>query len=570
MNTKIIIRQLFHSAKYHDCLEHCHNFLKTNKNDSYVLQISYLCYLNIGKYEKAKIQILKFLKLKPKDVDAYFNLSIIEYSKGNKQNALRYLKKTIFLNPNLVDAQINIANIYGELGHFEKAEEAYNKIFKTTPQSTKAHNNFSVLLGKLNRDSEAVDHAKIAAQLNPEDPTFHFNLCDLLEKTNRLDELQLAVKNALENCPASDPGINFQLGKMQFRNKNYETAVETFRKQSMLKFGPSMEATRLSFLAKSEDKIGKYNDAFQNFITANNILKNLDTSLEQRRIDYCNSISNFSKLLDQATPIKFEYHPEKNNHSNSNDEINPVFMVGFPRSGTTLLDTMLRAHPSIDVAEEKQSVIKAIEACNTSVEDVVAMKVPKQTIRKMRKAYIKELSKHVDISSDIVVDKLPLNFLNIAYINAIFPNAKFIFSVRHPYDCVLSCFMQSFELNQAMANFTDIEKSSRFYDLTMNFWAKALAYFDINCRYVYYETLVQNPDETILSCLKFLGLEWHENITNYRNIAKEGRRIRTPSYNQVTQDFYFTSIGRWKNYQPEFNDISHTLDKWCNYWNYKI
>jgi len=570
MTTKIIIRQLFHSAQYLDCLEHCQKILKRKKNDPFCLQISYLCYLNIGKYDKAKIQVLKFLKLKPKDADAYYNLSIIEYSKGNKKNALRYLKKTILLNPNITDAYINIANIYGEIGHFEKAEETYTKIFGIAPDSAKAHNNFSVLLGKLNRNTEAVDHAKIAVQLNISNPTFHFNLCDLLEKINCLDEFQLAVRNALENCPVSDPGINFQLGKMQFRNKNFEKAIKTFKTQSMLKFGPAMEAIRLSFLAKSEDKVGKYNDAFQNFIAANNILKNLDTSLEQQRINYCDSISKLSNIIDQATYKKFEYKPDMNNLSKSRDEITPVFMVGFPRSGTTLLDTILRSHPSIDVAEEKQSVKKAIEACNISVEDVVAMNVPNQMIRKMRNAYLTEFLKHVDTSSNIIIDKLPLNFLNITYIKAIFPNAKFIFSVRHPYDCVLSCLMQSFELNQAMANFTDIEQGSKFYDLTMNFWVKALAYFNINCKYVYYETLVQNPNETILNCLEFLGLEWHENITNYRNITKEGRRIRTPSYNQVTQDFYFTSIGRWKYYQPEFNKISHILDKWCNYWNYKI
>ena len=150
----------------------------------------------------------------------------------------------------------------------------------------------------------------------------------------------------------------------------------------------------------------------------------------------------------------------------------------------------------------------------------------------------------------------------------IFPNAKFIVSLRHPCDCVLSCFMQDFELNDAMANFLNLDDAAHLYDAVMNLWTQYTSIFSINYHEVKYENLVKNFEPTVRSILNFLELSWNTSILEYSETAKKRENIATPSYAQVIKPIYSYAIGRWKRYRKQTTNIYPILEGWIKKFNY--
>ena len=147
------------------------------------------------------------------------------------------------------------------------------------------------------------------------------------------------------------------------------------------------------------------------------------------------------------------------------NEIQPTFLIGFPRSGTTLLDTILRTHSNIDVLEELPMVAKMIASLQHVATVSGIEKIDESSAKIANLSYLKEFKKHTTVGEkSVIIDKLPLNILHLPIINQIFPNAKFILALRHPLDCVLSCWMQDFKLNPAMANMVELDRIVDFYD----------------------------------------------------------------------------------------------------------
>ena len=249
----------------------------------------------------------------------------------------------------------------------------------------------------------------------------------------------------------------------------------------------------------------------------------------------------------------------------------PVFLIGFPRSGTTLLDTILRSHPEIDVLEEKPLI--------NSVEQIIKSKfkcsldklheLTNEDLNYLQNHYLEILQNNCDNkNAKILIDKFPFQTVCLPLINLLFPNSKIIFTHRNPYDTVLSCFQQSFEPNNAMANFRSIESASRIYDLTMSIWLNYKEKLKINHINSKYEELIEDFDKHILKILNFLDVSWDENIKNYRNTAHDRGKINTPSSSQVVQPLYKSSIDKWKNYEKYFKNSNRYLHKWISYFKY--
>ena len=140
--------------------------------------------------------------------------------------------------------------------------------------------------------------------------------------------------------------------------------------------------------------------------------------------------------------------------------------------------------------------------------------------------------------------------------------------MRHPYDCVFSCFMQNFVLNDAMANFLNLRDAANLYDAVMKLWTQYLSIFKINYHEVKYESLVKNFEPTVRSILDFLKLPWDNSVLNYSELAKKRKNIATPSYNQVTKPIYTHAEGRWKKYEKQMSNIYPILDPWIKKFKY--
>ena len=200
----------------------------------------------------------------------------------------------------------------------------------------------------------------------------------------------------------------------------------------------------------------------------------------------------------------------------------PVFLVGFPRSGTTLLDTILSSHSDITTLEEKPMVAMVKMHLNKIATIENLLNLSEREVIKLQDVYYQELIKHTNIEkikNKILIDKLPLSIIDIGLILRIFPNAKFILSLRHPLDCILSCFMQTFNLNNAMANFLDLKTTAQLYSNSMKLFDIYSKVFKIKYHIVKYEDLIHSLKSEAISLLKFLDLSWQDNMAKYRELA---------------------------------------------------
>jgi hypothetical protein len=188
----------------------------------------------------------------------------------------------------------------------------------------------------------------------------------------------------------------------------------------------------------------------------------------------------------------------------------------------------------------------------------------------LRNAYFAELDKYIDPDngSTMFIDKLPLNIVEAGLIYRVFPNARFLFVLRHPCDCVLSCYMQNFQLNDAMANFLDIADAARLYGDVMTLWQQYLSLLPMTVHTVRYESIIENFDETVSDVLNFLGLAWDDSVRNYAETARLRERINTPSYNQVTQPIYTRANGRWERYGEHLRPVLGDLLRWAEQFDY--
>lgn len=181
-----------------------------------------------------------------------------------------------------------------------------------------------------------------------------------------------------------------------------------------------------------------------------------------------------------------------------------------------------------------------------------------------RNAYFAELDRHVDRSfSGLIVDKLPLNMLGLPAIYCLFPDARVIFAQRHPCDAVLSGFMQSFTLNDAMACFLRIEDSADFYDAAMSLFARSRDALPLAAHTLVYEELVADPGGALRPLIEFLGLEWRPELLDHRATAKARGAIITPSYDQVIQPLNKAPSGRWRRYEAQLEPALPVLLPWA-------
>jgi Flp pilus assembly protein TadD len=239
----------------------------------------------------------------------------------------------------------------------------------------------------------------------------------------------------------------------------------------------------------------------------------------------------------------------------------PVLLVGFPRSGTTLLDTFLMGHPQVAVLEEIE-FIGPLERILGKIPEL-----PERTedeLAEARKAYLAEMDLHLPGSpGKLIVDKLPLKLLAVPYLHAIYPDLRIIFAQRHPCDCVLSCFMQAFALNNAMACFLDIRDSADYYDAILSFWERARETLALKVHTVVYEELIEGAEASLRPLTEFLGLDWREELLDHRATAKARGAISTPSFEQVVQPLSTKASGRWRRYEKHLEPVLPVLLPWA-------
>ena len=248
-----------------------------------------------------------------------------------------------------------------------------------------------------------------------------------------------------------------------------------------------------------------------------------------------------------------------------NSRPDPVFFVGFPRSGTTLVEQILNQHVDIVTSDETPLIDNLIDKIPTIINTEKTFPdclqdFSEQDYAVLRKNYWSEAENNIEGLSphQTFVDKLPLNIIELGFISKLFPDSRLLVALRDPRDACLSCFMQSFTPNPAMINFINMKDTVDFYDNVMNLWLRYQKALPIAWHQYRYEDLVDDFETTTRNIFKFLELDYPENAERFHETAKN-RIINTPSYQDVATPIYARRKARWKNYEKHFTPYMKQL-----------
>lgn len=509
---------------------------------------------------------LRYLKIavsiNTKSHDAFNNLGLISLRQGNNSDAVKYFESAVKLKPDFSLALCNLGLAYSNLKNIDKAFENFKKSHEVNPSNYLAYYNIGNLKKRLGEIKTAENFLLKSIEIQKNYFPAYNNLLELYDKSNQDDKL-LNIINRAEIEFKDNDIIKLFKSKLLYKSKNFKEIINILSKINF-ENDNLQEQTKQELLAKSYDQLRNFEKAFLHFEKANNISHLLNNYKADKNI-----------FIDQVEKkIKFFSKPSFKGWSKTNFSFkkkNPVFLIGFPRSGTTLLDTILRSHNSIRVLEEKPIVDRFVEKLNELINfDLNNLdKINEKTFNDMFNTYFNYREEYLKTNEDnIYIDKMPLNIVYVGELMKFFPDAKFILAIRNPYDCVMSCYMQNFQLNHAMANFLSIDDTSKTYNLVMSLWKKYFDIFKIKCHQIRYEDLIGDFKTSVDKLLGFLELPWSDDVLKFYETASKRGIINTPSYNQVSQPIYSSSINRWKNYEDKFENSKTILDKWAKEFGY--
>ncbi len=510
-------------------------------------------FLGQGEYEQAMAAFRRAVELRPELAEAHANLGLALNESGNFEAALNTLETAVRLSPDLAEAHNNLGSALKSLHRFGEAVSAFRRAVALRPDFAEAHINLGNTLFHQEDLDGAVAAMEAALALDPDDADTVRTLASLWERANRLDKARPVIEVGLRLAP-EDEELNLLAAKCERRDGNVGQAIARLEKIDRA-HAPPRSAINVSYeLGRLHDQLDDCRAAYGYFTEAN-----------QRSRDYPpHAKVNKNQFLDMLACIDSELSEDWINSWTETPALGgrqtPVFFFGFPRSGTTLIEQVLASHPGIKTLDEQPGVDEMLgripgfpESYPRALANLTAAE-----IEQLRERYFETADDFLrGEHGSLMIDKMPLNIVHAVMIWRIFPHAKMILALRHPYDVCLSCFMQNFEIAPAMANFFTLEDAANLYRKVMSLWQKCVGVLPLEVHVVKYEDFVGDFETETAAVLKFLGVEWDYSMIEYTEHAKRRARIATVSYDQVVEPIYQHAQFRWKRYR---NEIGTSLD----------
>ena len=562
--------EVFESGELKQALQMAQELCQRNPGVSIVHNVHGVIAAEQGEIQAAIDSYQTAIALDPGNSDIHFNLGNTLRAKGDVQAALTSYRAALELKPNDPDFLFSVATVLRGQGEFNEAEKHFQHLLKLSPDDHTAHNGLGWVLLLAGRADDAINCFRHAVKLQPDFAKSHDNLCEALEKTNQTDELKKAVAYARSVFGLDNIWLAIRQAQVLRRDNELEEALKAL--SSVVRFNPAqapLNSTYWYLLGDINDRLGNLQAAYEAFATANNWAAKTAMGRRVQAQKY------IQRLDDLQTAYKGVRRMASDNSTAQRGAPQLVFLIGFPRSGTTLLDTVLLSHSKISVAEEKPMVLDMLRLVRTWQPDQFQNheQLTDEQVSELRDAYMTSLKQHMGdqpIAGQVVVDKVPLNITNVGLISKVFPDARFLLVLRHPCDCVLSCFMQEFGLNDAMANFLDLKSAAQCYDKVMSLWTTYREALPLRLHTVKYEQVVADLEATVSQVLEFLGLDWEDAMADYKATALGRQRIGTPSYHQVVQPLYSRAKGRWQRYGAQMKPVLPVLRRWVEMYGYPV
>ncbi len=532
---------------------------------------------DLGRIQEALNSYNKAIQLKPDFAVAYSGRGVSLKDLGRVQEALNDYNKAIQLKPDFAEAYNNRGNALEGLGRTQEALNDYNKAVQLKPGFIEAYNSRGISLENLGRFQEALSDYGKAIQLKPDYAKAYNNRGNTLEGLGRVQEALNDYNKAIQLEPDyaeayNNRGVSFkELGRFQEALDDFNNAIkikpdyaEAHRHLSMLKKYKANDSLietmerlfetdkitesdhmHLSFaLAKAYEDIKDYDKSFQYTKRGNDLRKKeLNYNLEKDR----SIINRIMSIFDK----KFEIIPPEN------DTVMPVFIVGMPRSGTTLVEQILASHSQIYGAGELntmndlgKAVLSRYLDQNTSLENYQWFQ---SAVKKFHDGYLKTLT-DLHVTEKMIADKMPGNFIWIGFILSAFPEAKIINMNRDPRATCWSIYKHFFS-SKGHGYAYDMVELAEYYHIYVDLLAFWRDCFPDKIYELCYEDLTENQEEETRRLLTYCGLELETQCLDFH---KTVRIVQTASAAQVREKMYTGSSKAWKNYEKH---IQPMIDK---------
>jgi tetratricopeptide (TPR) repeat protein len=538
-----------------------------------------------GRLDEAAAEFSRTIEIAPDLGGPYLNLSHILRRQGDTEAAVACLRQCLCRLPEFAEGHYNLGNNLAALGRLPEAVTHYQEAIRIKPEFAEAHNNLASTLLLLEQPDEAIGHLESALRLRPDYTEAHCNLGNAYRDLGRFAEAVRSYERSLELQPDYGPAHNglgetlLEQGDQQGAERHFRRAlhnnpfvirtllnlashgfytssdpsIDTLRRWLTDPRLPTDFAIQLHFtLGKVLDRLGLYDEAFDHFARGNALRR----SVFVKAGTVFDHVAH-AQLIDRVIAFFSKSYFRQVEGLGLSSGV-PVFIVGMPRSGTTLVEQILSQHPNVFGAGELPDIGRLIGSltaqfpaelgyphCLSALEPFKA--------RVMAETYLQKLT-DLGGTAERVTDKMLELSLYLGFVVTLFPRARVIYCRRDPRDTCLSCFFQYFR----GLNFTwDLADLGHYYKDRERLMAHWRLVLPLPIREVVYEELVFNQESVSRGLVEFCGLQWHDACMRF---YENRRPVKTSSVLQVRQPMYRTSVGRWHHYSTRLGPLLEALD----------
>lgn len=516
-----------------------------------------------GALDQAMALYRRAIQLDPNQAESYFLLGNVLGEGGQMSEAADNFRKAIQIRPDYLEALSNLSAALIALDRLAEANEVLNRALALAPRSPQVLCNLGALFTASGQNEAALHEYQRAMQVNPDFPDAALNVANLLEKLHRLDEAQ-AIIDRVSSQMRGNGLFKLVAAKLERRKGHVREAVALLESALGDKLTPGLAGDVHAELGKLHDRLGDADRAYAHMLESNRLQAQVHATAYEARYGLLDKIDRMASYLtdDLASLPRAE--------AAIDGRQDPVFLFGFPRSGTTLLGQILDSHAELQTLEERDTIgemVRAFEAMTRGRDNALAG-LSAAEIDTLRQIYFAKVTQYLELRPGaVLVDKMPISTIHAHILWRVFPNAKFILAIRHPSDACLSCFMQHFQMNESMACFLSLEDAAKVYSRVMGLWQRVIRTLPLNFHRIRYEDLVANFEQETRALLDFIQVGWSDDVLKYAEHSKKSR-INTPSYHQVTQPIYQHAKYRWQRYARHFEPVLPLLQPYIEHFGY--
>ena len=502
----------YNLGNYKLVIQEVNILLKKLPNNSFLLNLLGSCYQKLGDFDTAIKNFLQVLSTERKNLAAMNNLANAYKDILKFEKAENLYKEIIKINPNYINAITNYANLKFQLDQYEDAIELYNRALKIDNKIENIHYNIGLTYQSYGDFTEAEKHFKEMLKINPT-----ATIADrLISRFTKYDQENTHFKEMAERSKMNNLNDNSKINLYFALGKAYEDIKDYEKSFSFIKKANDLTNSKFFYNTKDDDI---FTEDLQKFFSKKDIIKYANTK--------------------------------------NTDEI--IFILGLPRSGTSLAEQIISSHSKVYGAGELNYLENIIKK-KFFIKNKINLNLPFNDelislVSESSQQYI-NLIKNFKTSKNIITDKAPQNFKWIGFINIFFPNAKIVHCYRDAKDNFLSLYKNFFpEGLEWTYNEENLINYYKNYKIMMNFWNKL---FSRKIYHLEYEKVINNPNNEIKNLIKFCELEWEDNCINFYNTK---RSIKTLSVSEARKPIYKSSLSSSSNFSLDLKDVFEKLDK---------